>query len=81
MCASFIIFMSIPKAAEIIQGIITGRPFAFGTAIGEGFGPMKTVGTQVAGEAMNIRERAIIGAGGTTPWYVSTGRRLLNIRA
>ena len=33
--ASFVLFTLIPKATEIVQGFITGKPFAFGTAIGE----------------------------------------------
>jgi len=35
-----ILFMA-PKAAEIIQSFITRKPFAYGTAIGEAFGPAK----------------------------------------
>jgi hypothetical protein len=38
---SFMIFTLVPKAADVIQGFITGRPFAYGTAIGEAFGPVK----------------------------------------
>jgi hypothetical protein len=38
---SFVLFTLIPKANEIVQGFITGRPFAYGTAIGEAFGPVK----------------------------------------
>ncbi len=37
--ASFMLFTLIPKATEVVQGFITGRPFAYGTAIGEAFGP------------------------------------------
>lgn len=33
-----ILFM-IPKTADIIKGLISGRPYAYGTAIGEAFGP------------------------------------------
>jgi len=36
---SFVMFTLIPKATEIIQGFISGRPFAYGTAIGEAFAP------------------------------------------
>lgn len=32
---SFVLFTLIPKTADIIQGLISGRPFAYGTAIGE----------------------------------------------
>ncbi len=38
---SFMLFTLIPKATEIIQGFISGKPFAYGTAIGEAFGPVK----------------------------------------
>lgn len=35
---SFVLFTLIPKANEIIQGLITGKPFAYGTAVGEAIG-------------------------------------------
>lgn len=38
---SFVLFTLIPKATEIVQGFITGKPFAYGSAIGEAFGPVK----------------------------------------
>jgi hypothetical protein len=38
---SFMIFTLIPKAGDVIKGFISGRPFAYGTAIGEAFGPAK----------------------------------------
>ena len=38
---SFAIIALIPKTAEIIQGVISGKPFPYGTAIGEAFGPAK----------------------------------------
>ena len=38
---SFIVFTLIPKAADVIKGFISGRPFAYGTAIGEAFGPIR----------------------------------------
>jgi len=37
---SFVIFTLIPKAAEIVQSFITGKPFAYGSAIGETFAPV-----------------------------------------
>jgi hypothetical protein len=51
---SFVLFTLIPKANEIIQGFITGRPFAYGTAVGEAFGGIglayqNTIGPGVAG--------------------------------
>jgi hypothetical protein len=33
---SFIIFMQIPKTADMIKSFLSGRPWAFGSAIGEG---------------------------------------------
>lgn len=35
---SFVLFTLVPKANEIIQGLLSGKPFAYGTAIGEAFG-------------------------------------------
>jgi hypothetical protein len=32
---SFVMFTLIPKAAEIVQGFVSGKPFAYGTAVGE----------------------------------------------
>ncbi|KKR73150.1 MAG: hypothetical protein UU16_C0029G0005 [Candidatus Woesebacteria bacterium GW2011_GWA2_40_7] len=52
---SFVLFTLIPKATEVIQGLLSGRPFAYGTAIGEAFGPISgpagTVGKMVGGTA------------------------------
>lgn len=42
--ASVMVLTLIPKVAEIIKGAISGRPFAYGSAIGEAIGPIKTVG-------------------------------------
>src|SRR3972149_6990690 len=36
---SLSILFLIPKTADIIKGLISGRPYAYGTAIGEAFGP------------------------------------------
>lgn len=36
---SFVVFSSIPKANEIIQSFISGKPFSYGSAIGEAVGP------------------------------------------
>lgn len=51
---SFVLFTLVPKANEIIQGLLSGKPFAYGSAIGEAFGGVglayeKTVGPGVAG--------------------------------
>lgn len=39
---SFVIFTIIPKTTELIKALISGQPFAYGTAIGEAFGPVRT---------------------------------------
>lgn len=44
--ASFMVFTLIPKAGDVIKGFMTGRPFAYGTAIGEAFGSAKWAGNQ-----------------------------------
>lgn len=63
---SFIMFTLIPKATEVIQGLISGRPFAYGTAIGEAFGFVprdvkgavgSTIGAGVATRAGRIIDR------------------------
>lgn len=38
---SFVLFTLIPKATQIVQGFITGKPFAYGSAVGEAMGPVK----------------------------------------
>lgn len=38
---AFVLWTLIPKATEVVQGFISGKPFAYGTAIGEAFGPIK----------------------------------------
>lgn len=49
---SFVIISLIPKTADIIQALISGKPFAYGTAIGEALGPARaTAGFGVAGGA------------------------------
>ncbi len=36
----------IPKVSEIVKGFITGKPFAYGTGIGQAFGPITGVAQQ-----------------------------------
>jgi hypothetical protein len=45
---SFVLFTLIPKSTEIVQGLISGKPFAYGSAIGEAMGPIK-LGSGIAG--------------------------------
>lgn len=40
--ASIIILFLTPKAADLIKGIIEGKPFAFGSAIEDAFGPARS---------------------------------------
>lgn len=44
MLVSFAIYMSIPKVADIIKGMIEGKPFNYGSAIGEAVGTATTTG-------------------------------------
>ena len=61
---SFTIITLIPKTADIIKGMIEGKPLAYGTAIGEAvFGPFVTAG-QVSKTAKEIA--AGIGLSGGT---------------
>ena len=40
---SFVIFTLIPKANDIIQSLLSGKPFAYGSGIGEAIGPINWV--------------------------------------
>lgn len=58
---SFVVFTLIPKATEIIQGLVSGKPFAYGTAIGEAFGGVgfayQQTGANEVVEALRISRR------------------------
>ena len=41
---SFVLFTMIPKSAELIQSFIQGKPFAYGSAIGEALAPATWAG-------------------------------------
>ena len=58
---SFVLFTLIPKANEIVQGFITGRPFAYGTAIGEAVGPAKWAWGQTAAPYIDVVRKNKIG--------------------
>ncbi len=49
---SFVLFTLIPKATEIVQGLITGKPYAYGSAIGEAVSPI-TTGLGATAESMS----------------------------
>jgi len=50
---SLFIIMLIPKVAEIIKSVISRRPFAYGTAIGEGLAPVGSLGTGAWGYGLS----------------------------
>ncbi len=60
---SFVLFTLIPKATEIVQGFISGKPFAYGSAVGETLNPMGATGYAgaygVANAESLIRRRLI----------------------
>jgi len=64
----------IPRAAEIVRGAFSGRPFAMGTAIGDALGPARWAGRQAEGQTMGrLAERW--GIGGGTNWAQQTVSR------
>ena len=70
---SFVLFTLIPKANDIIQGFITGRPFAYGSAVGEAVKqPVGMIAAPIAEHYKDIKGvggaigRAV--AGGVTNW-------------
>ncbi len=50
--ASVMVLTLIPKVAEIIKGAISGRPFTYGSAIGEILGSVKSVGGFAYGQTI-----------------------------
>ncbi len=78
---SFIILTIIPKTADIIKSMIEGKPFAYGTAIGEAFGPTKVAGTYGAAKVMDIYANKGISTTGQIPAWVQTGRKLLGLKS
>jgi hypothetical protein len=56
--ASFVIFTLIPKAADLIKSLVEGKPFAYGTAVGEAFGGVGLAYGLTAGPTIrNLREQ------------------------
>jgi len=49
---SISILFLIPKLNDIIKGLISGRPYAYGTGIGEALGPISTLGGAGAAYAL-----------------------------
>jgi len=66
--SSLAIVALIPKTADIIKGILSGRPIAYGTAIGEAFGPITTA-------PRKIDDVARIGANVGRAWRTRLGTR------
>ncbi len=77
---SLVVMTLIPKTAEIIQSAIAGKPFAYGTAIGEAMGPAKTVGLYGAAEGLNVAQRVASGGTGITPGWVQASRSVLGLK-
>jgi hypothetical protein len=63
LAVSFVIFTLVPKANELIQSIISGKPFAYGTAIGEAFGPVGGAAAGVGGYARKYATEGALGYG------------------
>ncbi|HTK03352.1 MAG TPA: hypothetical protein VL401_01115 [Alphaproteobacteria bacterium] len=57
--ASFVIFTLIPKTADAIQAFMAGKPFAYGNAIGETFGPAKMGWAMTAGAVIGGTQKTI----------------------
>lgn len=55
---SFVFFTLTPKANEVVQGLISGKPFAYGTAIGEAFGGVKGIYGATAAPAVGAFQKA-----------------------
>src|SRR5260221_2321909 len=54
---AFMILFLIPKAADIVQSIITGKAFNYGAAIGEAFGPSRGLVTGSLGFASGQQQQ------------------------
>lgn len=84
MFVSLAIITLIPNIANIINGFMSGRPFAYGTGIGEAFGPIRAggrmAGTTAAATGFNVAEGRASALGRTTPGWVQAGRRILGVR-
>lgn len=82
-----VILLMAPKVADLIKSFITQKPFEYGTAIGEAFGPVKAggkVGFYYGAETgIQVLEEGAVGAGRTRGWDVTAarvGRKLLGLK-
>jgi hypothetical protein len=48
LAVSFVIFTIIPKTAQLVESLFAGKPFAYGSGIGEALGPAKAIGQTAA---------------------------------
>lgn len=76
---SLVSFFSIPKAAEVIQAALSGKPFAYGSAVGEGLAPAimagRAGGTFAAARGLDAATKVY----GNTP-TIQTIRKLLGFK-
>jgi len=49
MGVSFVLFTMIPKATELVQSFLSGKPFAYGSAVGEALAPASMLWGQTGG--------------------------------
>jgi hypothetical protein len=84
LVASLVVILIIPKTADIIKGMIEGKPFGFGTAIGEAMAPAvgagKLVGLYGAGKAVEIGEKTSHAEGSAPPVWTQMVRRITGLR-
>ncbi|OGM76899.1 hypothetical protein A2210_00010 [Candidatus Woesebacteria bacterium RIFOXYA1_FULL_40_18] len=82
--ASIAIVFIIPKVNEVIQAFIEGKPFAYGTAIGQALGPVveagKIAGLYGAGKVIEVGEGGEFGAGAPPPMWTQAARRILGLK-
>ena len=64
LAVSLGVLLLIPKAADMIKGLIEGRPLAYGTAIGEAFGPVGAAwgrtGAPITGAYQRLSSEAMV---------------------
>lgn len=76
MMAAFAIFALIPKVADIIKGMIEGKPLNYGMAIGEAFGPARGMAGTGAGAGVTFMgERLATRAGTAGTWKENAYRQ------
>lgn len=79
---SFGVLFLTPKIGDIIKSMIEGKPFAYGTAIGEAYGPAaKTVGLYGAAKVANIGHKVGMSVDQRIPAWVQALRKTLGLRA